>query len=359
ASFDTISQVQSARHNSGSSFFSMNSFDAHPTPQYFQARSPGRARRGSSFRSASTGQMGSARPGDYRSRHEGNPLNQPSPWAMPHFQFFDVQPDTTEVPLLKDQPQLPQSRFAIPSDGIEDDYKNDQEAVNRVHILCGLPGLRGFCSPKLLLAMASFTDKFSPSSPLDILDHLHRTAISDVIDYEKFISQPKTKSLLDLSVQLPASHIRIVNASDPSNTQIHDLYRDQYDLKLSYTRVLLRQRSERREERATSVMTGYAVHATADSLSLSAQSEKLDVMEKRGIFHLKLQDILILLASTPKLCLKLQLQNFDTVTSSKAVGDVAALIERTSNLADTAILPFQRITATQIGRLRYLVYHLS
>lgn len=314
----------------------------------------------SSFRSGVPTRQSSSRSTRTERRDIYARAHQTSRWAMPDFPFHHVHPDTSEVPNLPDDYPLPKVTAHNIFQDDDSEFSSSEEDVNHVYIICNLPsGLRGFCSPETLIAVSSFASEFAPSTSIDVLDNLHASVMADILTSEKAVSRARERSVSNIAVYVPISHIRVVNSSTEQDSYNASVYRDQYDIKLSAVNIAFRQRTETRRNEANSLSLGYAVQATAHSASLNARSEQIDVMEKRSIFHLVLDKLSLQLAATPSIQTKVQIQKFDTVSSSKTVGDIAALIERTTRMADVVIIPFQKLKARQEKRLRYLIHFLS
>ncbi|KAI5306221.1 hypothetical protein KEM56_001796 [Ascosphaera pollenicola] len=351
-SFDTILHRGARKYETQTPARSMASGNERPVSSHLHDDT-------SSSRSGTPGRQNSNRSTRTERRNTHTRAHQSFSWAMPDFPFHHVQPDTSDVPRLPDGYQAPKMTTLNGSEGSDTERSFDED-INHVSIICNLPsGLRGYCSPETLAAVSSFAGEFAPSTPIGVLDNLHANVMADVLAYEKAISRALERSISNIAVYVPISHIRVVNSSTIQNSQDTGVYRDQYDIKLSAVNVAFRQRTERRKNEASSASLGYAVHAAANHASLNAKSEQIDVMEKRSIFHLALDKLSLQLASKPSIQSKVQIQKFDTISSSKAVGDIAALIERTTRMADVAIMPFQKLKARQEKRLRYLIHYLS
>ncbi|KAI5286056.1 hypothetical protein KEM54_000096, partial [Ascosphaera aggregata] len=361
-SSDTIMRHGSRNSESHISQWSAQSLDGHPS-----SRGSAPDVDSASFHDASSVRSGTPRRQESRrstnAERRGTNTRRPyraSSWSRPDFAFHRVQPDTSDVPRLPDNFKPPWMASNEIVDDSDVEFSPDDEDVNHVYVMCSLPsGLRGFCSPETLTAISSFTSDFNPSTPIDVLDSLHADVMADILKYEKAISRSTVRTITNYSLHLPISHVRIVNSTAMQDAQHAGVFRDQYDIKLSSANAVFRQRAATRENEAHSVSLGYAVQATATTLSLSAKGEQIDVMEKRGIFQLRLDRILLQLTSVPILRSKVRIQNFDTISSTKTVGDIAALIERTTKMTDVAIIPFQKIKVRQEKRLRYLIHYLS
>ncbi|PGH18330.1 hypothetical protein AJ80_04508 [Polytolypa hystricis UAMH7299] len=282
-----------------------------------------------------------------------------SPWTTPHFHFQNVQPDTRDVPSLE--------RMSVPHKRDEEDGDGDIKLImsseynNATHtsFLCDLTsGITGFCSPESLDAISSLLDGLQPAHPVDIIDDLQASVVSDILGQEKTKLNPNRTTTF--SVRSPASHFRIISSLIDIHRDSLGNFRDQYDLTLSHARGTFRTKVEKKDaEDSARNISELAVHFTADSISLTAQGEKVDAVGKKGSVHCKLDDVLFWLVSDSIWRSHLQIQDIDAVTSSKSVEDLAFFVQRTNKLTDSIAVPFQRVSAKQTRRLHALIYCLT
>ncbi|EEH23123.2 hypothetical protein PABG_05334 [Paracoccidioides brasiliensis Pb03] len=282
-----------------------------------------------------------------------------SPWAMPYFRFNGIQPDVTDVPHL---PHAYDTSARNDLDfGSEVDTGSWPEDENATHcfFLCQfLPGLRGFCSPEALSTASILFDELQPSHPVDILDNLQANVISGILANEKAKSSPKKIS--NFSLTFPLSHIRVINSSMSLDDYRLGKFRDQYDLQLSHIRITFRKVIEKESDNHMQpTELGFTMHLAADSISLSAQGEKVEALDRKGSVHCTLKNIIFWLVLGQTQRANVHVQDIETVTSSKSVQDSAFLVDRTSKLVDSVITPFQKDSAAHTNRLRCLVYTLT
>ncbi|KAK2807866.1 hypothetical protein FQN50_005255 [Emmonsiellopsis sp. PD_5] len=281
-----------------------------------------------------------------------------SAWVTPHFHFSAIKPDTGDVPDLspandaQEQDEWDSGEVYI-NPGPE--YEN---ATHTFFLVESQRGLRGFFSPDALYAISSLLDEFQPIHPVDVIDNLQASVISDILAHEKAMAKPK--KITNFSIRVSRSHVRAVHSSASTDERALGRFRDQYDIKLSRTQATFRSTVEnRREDQTQPKQLGATMHVSADSIFLSAQGEKLDAFDRKGLLHCELADTIFWSVSQQSHRSRLQIQNIETVTSSKSVEDLAFLIDRTTRLVNSVMTPFEEVSASRTRRLRSLVYSLT
>lgn len=280
-----------------------------------------------------------------------------TPWTMPDFYYYGIVPDMINVPPLPEHIETARPRSWYPEDDSDVFFDQEYENTSHVYFICDFtPGLRGFFSPETIFAMTSFLDGFQPYFPISIIDKLQADVVSDILFHEQSASSPKKVS--NFCLKLPATHLRLINSS-VTLSESTATYRDQYDLELAYLTAYFRGRTVRRAHSIEPENHGFAFHITASSAALSGTSETVDIMDQSGVFHVNIEDVLCWSAISEVEHTTLQFQDFQLITSSKSIGDLALLVERTTKLAESSIVPFQQISVRQSNRLHFLTYFLS
>ncbi|PGH32090.1 hypothetical protein GX50_05106 [[Emmonsia] crescens] len=305
----------------------------------------------------------SARSPEHRARRRDNMLSSmnyiSSPWAMPYFHFNGIEPDVRDVPTFSHTNDVPErDDWDLASDITIDSGPGYENATHAFFHFEFKPGIRGLGSPEALSAVSSLFDELQPAHPVDIIDNLQASVISGILAHEKAMTRPKTIS--NFSLIFPHSHLRFINSSMSMDEDRLGNFRDQYDLKLAHIRATFRTVVEsKRDDHVQPTKLGFTVHLAADSVSLSAHGEKIEAFDQKGLVHCTLKNIICWSASEQTQRSHVQIQDIETVTSSKSVQDSAFLIDRTSKLVDSIVTPFQKASAAYTRRLRCLVYTLT
>ncbi|OJD19837.1 hypothetical protein AJ78_00196 [Emergomyces pasteurianus Ep9510] len=305
----------------------------------------------------------SARDANHRARRRDNilsPINYvSSPWAMPYFHFNGIEPDVRDVPTFPDTDDVPEREDWDVDSDIAIDSGLGYENATHIFFHCEFkPGLRGLGSPEALSAISLLFDEMQPAQPVDIIDNLQADVISDILAHEKAMEKPKKIS--NFSIAFPRSHIRFIHSSMSVDDDRLGNFRDQYDLKLAHIRATFRTAVEsKQDDHIQPTKLGFTMHLVADSVSLSAHGEKIEALDQKGLVHCTLKNITCWSASKQTQTSHAQIQDIETVTSSKSVQDSAFLIDRTSKLVDSIVTPFQNVSAAYTRRLRCLVYTLT
>lgn len=277
-----------------------------------------------------------------------------SRWAVPHFRFNDVQLDTSLVPLLPPIDDF----LGRHGDGFSDiglDFEYEAEKTTQVYIFCDLgAGLKGYCAPEAIFAFSSLLESFLPSHPIDIIDDLQASVISDILGHEKRLSMPKKTT--DISLRIPVCRVKLIHRSASIDTID---FQDEYYVDVHRIQTLFRQQTETKQETVAPIPLGIIVHTAIDSISLSVKGEKLDELDQKGFFHTKLEDITFWSTSQDLTQSRLHLQTFEAVTSNDSVESLALLTERTRELVGYITDIFTRVFADQEKRLQSLIYSLT
>ncbi|EDN10187.1 predicted protein [Histoplasma mississippiense (nom. inval.)] len=283
-----------------------------------------------------------------------------SPWAIPNFHFNGIEPDIGGVPTFPNSDDMPErSEWDLGSNITLDSgskYENATQIFFHYEFKCGL---RGLGSPEALSAISSLFDELQPAHPVDIIDNLQAGVISRILAHEKAIAGPKKIS--NFSLIFPRLHIRFINSSKSMDADQLGNFRDQYDLKLAHISSTFRTGVESiRGDHARPPKTDFTMHLAADEVSLSAHGEQMEALDRKGLVHCTLKNIICWSAFEEETQRShVQIQDIETATSSKSVQDSAFLIDRTTNLVNSIVAPFQKASAAYTRRLRCLVYTLT
>ncbi|EER41805.1 fermentation associated protein [Histoplasma capsulatum H143] len=283
-----------------------------------------------------------------------------SPWAIPNFHFNGIEPDIGGVPTFPNSDDMPErSEWGLGSNITLDSGSKYENATQVFFHYEFKRGLRGLGSPEALSAISSLFDELQPAHPVDIIDNLQAGVISSILAHEKAIAGPKKIS--NFSLVFPRLHIRFINSSKSMDVDQLGNFRDQYDLKLAHISSTFRTAVEsKRGDHVRPPKTDFTMHLAADEVSLSAHGEQMEALDRKGLVHCTLKNIICWSAFEEETQRShVQIQDIETATSSKSVQDSAFLIDRTTNLVDSIVAPFQKASAAYTRRLRCLVYTLT
>jgi hypothetical protein len=280
-----------------------------------------------------------------------------NPWIMPRFSYYKLRLDTSELPLpyadaddmMNDDPAMNQKSVFITFDDDQTKYTN---------LACDLPhGIRGFCTPKFLLSLAALLDGLEPKHPTRIIDSLQKDVISDIIGYDKAMSQPKIAT--SLALRVPAIQLRLVDMSEaPNNSQIE--FRDEYSIEIRRLRTEFRRKIQRQKgDLLEGLKQGVTIHAVADHVSIAIEGSRADAFHEKAVFNSHLEDVNFWLVTSPTIRSNLQMRTFNTITSAKSVERLAFLVRRATTMFDSVASSFQQLSKSSETRLQYLIYSLT
>ncbi|KAJ5129780.1 uncharacterized protein N7515_005819 [Penicillium bovifimosum] len=280
-----------------------------------------------------------------------------NPWIMPGFSYYKLRLDTSELPLpyadadnmMNDDPAMNQQSVYLTFDDDQTKYTN--LALDLPH------GIRGFCTPKFLLSLAALLDGLEPKNPTRIIDSLQKDVISDIIGYDKAMSQPKITT--SLALRVPAIQLRLVDMSEaPNNSRIE--FRDEYSIEIRRLRTEFRRKIHRQKgDLLEGLKQGVTLHAAADHVSVAVEGSRADALHEKAVFNSHLEDLNFWLVTSPTIRSNLHMRTFNTITSAKSVERLAFLVRRATTMFDFVASSFQQLSKSSEARLQCLIYSLT
>ncbi|KAJ5209525.1 hypothetical protein N7449_003904 [Penicillium cf. viridicatum] len=280
-----------------------------------------------------------------------------NPWIMPHFSYCKLHLDTSELPLpFTDEDNTMGEPSAMNQKSVFLTFDDDQ--TKYTNLGCDLPlGIRGFCTPKFLLSLATLLDGLEPKHPTRIIDSLQKGVISSIVGYDNAMSQPKISTAVALRV--PSIQLRLVDLSEaPNNKQIE--FRDEYSIEIRRLHTEFRRKVQRRKgDLLEGLKQDMTVHAAADHVSISIEGSRADSFHEKAVFNSHMDDMNFWLVTSPNVRSNLQMRTFNTMTSAKSVERLAFLVRRATTMFDSVASSFQQLLTSSEKRLQYLLYSLT
>lgn len=282
-------------------------------------------------------------------------LGPPSPWAMPHFHYYKIRPDSSYLPPLPESEEekengLEQGNFMA---GFGD------EGTAHSDLFCEIqPGLQGYCTPKFFQVISSLLDGMQAREPTDLIDSLQIGVISDIVKHQKKKkSKPKTAS--SFTVKVPSAIFTILNKLEVLEDSPVIALQDQYQVSCSQFKLTIQNKSEKEEHDlirdSREVMT---LHSTAKRISIIATGGQTKTCQDNAELGLSLEDIMFWIVISSKTTSHLQMRTVEAVNSTKSAPPLASLIQRTKTLVDSIASSFQSLPSSD-DRLRYLVWSIT
>jgi hypothetical protein len=281
-----------------------------------------------------------------------------NPWIIPHFTYWKLSLDRTELPSSLDKENVSEKNTDAGTGNKAMFLTFEDAQTTYTNIAVDLPlGIRGFCNPTFLRSLASLIDGLEPKHPIQIIDSLQKDVISDIVGYDKAMSQPKKST--SIAVRVPTIQFRLLDLSGCPD-QRHVEFRDEYMISVHNLRAEFQKRVERHKgDLLEGLKQGITVHAAADQFWISVEGSQTDTFEEKAMFNCDLGDMNLWLVAEPNIRSHLQMRHFNTVTSAKSVERLAFLIRRATTMFDSVATTFQRISTSSKQRLRFLVYFLT
>ena len=280
-----------------------------------------------------------------------------NPWVMPDFSLYKIALDTSQLPSYRMYEGDYQTSNAVDATA-DPEFSHFESNATHTNFSCLFPlGIRGFCTPEFLFRVSSFLEELQPRSPVQIVDSLQKEVISDIIAYQKSLNDPQQST--GFALRVPSILLKLVNLPEPSNQRQVD-FRDEYNIGIYNLKTEFRTRVERRkEDLLEGIKESTTIHAAANSLWLSVESSGANPYQEKAAFSCHLGDLNFWLATAPNVRSHFQIKDFDAVTSSKSVEQLAFLVRRTTTMLDNAASSFQYSSSLKGKRIRFLTYALT
>ncbi|KAJ5662198.1 uncharacterized protein N7477_009814 [Penicillium maclennaniae] len=282
-------------------------------------------------------------------------IRDSNPWVLPQFSYYKLSLDASE---------LPSSSSDNDTAGTENDDEVNQKSMfltfeddqtSYTNLALDLPlGIKGFCTPRFLLGLASLMEGLEPKQPVQIIDSLQKDVISDIVGYEKSMNQPKQTTAI--AFRIPLIQFRMVDLSEsPEDRRIE--FRDEYSIGIYRLRAEFQKRVQRKKgDLLEGLNQGITAHAAADRLSVSVEGSRTDAFQEKAVFNFDLGDLNFWLVTAPSICTNIQMRHVNTVTSARSVERLAFLVRRATMMFDSVASAFKHVSALSKRRLQFLIY---
>ena len=288
----------------------------------------------------------------------GSLLESAGSWVMPNFSLYKVVLDKSQLP----------SRHVTSNEEDREDFAStsldpmfspyEDEKRTNTNLACEIPGgLKGFCTPRFLLAVSTLAGRLQPRHPAEVIDAIQKDIVSDIIGYEKSLN--KARKSTSFAIRVPVILFKLVNSPPPVGSSEAD-HLDEYNVEVSHLKTEFRTRVERKEgDLISGISESATVHASARKLLVSIDGGRANVYEERAKLSCLLRDMDFWVVTEPSVRSRLQMQGFDTLTSTKSVEHLASLVHRTTTMLDSVTSGFQQNSSSSTRRLHFLFYSLT
>jgi hypothetical protein len=285
-------------------------------------------------------------------------IRDANPWIIPHFSYWKLFLDRTELPSSISGKNTCERDTNTGANNKSMFLTFEDDQTTYTNLAVNLPlGIRGFCTPKFIHSVALLMDGMEPKHPIQIIDSLQKDVISDIVGYDKAMSQPKKSTAI--AVRVPTIQLRLVDVSGcPDQRQVE--FRDEYTISVDNLRAEFQKRVERHKgDLLKGVKQGITVHAAADRFWVSVEGSRTDSFEEKARFNCDLGDMNFWLVTEPNIRSHLQMRHFNTVTSAKSVERLAFLVRRAITMFDSVASAFQHNSVSSKQRMRFLIHFLT
>ncbi|KAF2849505.1 hypothetical protein T440DRAFT_452320 [Plenodomus tracheiphilus IPT5] len=236
--------------------------------------------------------------------------------GAPKFSLDDVQPDTSDVPSIPEL-QKPTRDRDMDGPSFNDVSTNhlDESFTHTSLLISAEPGIRVYCTPTFVGCVSDMIDLVQPKRPEDLLDDFQVN------------SQPSTIG-----------------------------GKDQYDVILNQLNMVARIKNypgERAGENSLSL------HTTLGSLGISVTERSPHGPSQDVAIQAEIKEVLVWVLQSRQTSVNVSFRAFESAVASKKIDYLAALIHRTTLLAEKLITQFVEVDKRQQHRLRYLAWYLT
>lgn len=315
--------------------------------------------RGSSWSVAQSNRsMDGTHPGSRAGGFSPSAVRDANPWVMPQFPYHKLRFDTSELPLppANDDDSSYNGDSSVRPKSVFLTFDDDQTTYTNLAVDLPL-GIRGFCTPKFLLSLASLLDGLEPKHPTRVIDSLQKDVISSIVGYDKAMSKPKISTAVALRV--PSIQLRLVDFSEAPNDEKIE-FRDDYSIEIRHLRTEFRKKVERqKDDLLQGLKQDTTVHVAADHASFAVEGSRTDNFLEKAVFNSCLEDFDLWLVTSPNVRTSIQVRTFNTMACPKSVERLAFLVRRATTMLDSIASSFQQLSTSSEKRLKYLMYSLT
>jgi hypothetical protein len=278
-----------------------------------------------------------------------------SSFMAPYFPLEAVEPDAKDLPELivaDDEADCDIN----PDDRIDDGEQTYYEDETHTSFIIQLKqGIRAYCTPEAVYAVARLLTAIQPVDPTDLLDSLHIDSISDVfaLNKQKIITAKST----DLSIRIPAIKFRFANSS-PSKCLANSRNElDQYDMSIFGLTVTARSAFVATGERATTARRKTSLlHVKVKSAHVSAKERFGNIADPQTVIDGGIEEVIFWMSSTEKISASLNLKAIEIGTTSSKIEYFATLLHRTTLLASEIGDVFKSLSLQQLNRMQLFTF---
>lgn len=280
-------------------------------------------------------------------------------YVAPYFPLDTVEPDTDLVPSVDEIMHEMRKDGTDELDFVEiDDRKFDDSAVHTSFIVALPEGIRAFVNPSSVHAIAQLLSSMQAKEPADILDNLQIASIREISEVRKRkMSKGKT---IDISVRIPAFHLRSLNTLPSRTGGPPRNEHDQYDICVSGLVLTARMSTlGNHGDETESAKEHSAVHLRVKSAGITAKERFGDLDDAQAAVHARVEELAFWSASSDMLTANANVKVVEVLMSSDKIEYLASLIHRTSLLAADLSDTFSKLSERQLNRLRSFIYYLT
>ncbi|KAF1832280.1 hypothetical protein BDW02DRAFT_632164 [Decorospora gaudefroyi] len=273
--------------------------------------------------------------------------------ATPYFPFLHVEPDLACVPSFPAIASPAEVRDVDGADFNDVSTKHMDESFTHTSVLVSAePGIRVYCTPEFVKCVSSLIQVVQPRRPEDLLDDFQVKVMTKILDRKNRL-EGKGNSV-EFNVRIPFTHVRLDHSFYPQSAA--ETGKDQYDVILNRLNLTARVKSypgERAGENSLSL------HTTLGSLGVSVTERNLHGQGGGVAIQAEINDILVWMLQSKETSVHVSFRSLENAVASNKVEYLAALIHRTTLLAEEFVLEFAEVEQRQQHRLRYLAWYLT
>ncbi|KAF2401933.1 hypothetical protein EJ06DRAFT_491783 [Trichodelitschia bisporula] len=270
--------------------------------------------------------------------------------AVPCFPLLNVSPDFHDLPHFEKDAENSMHldrRYDAAREGFDEDLSHT------TFIITAEPGVRGYCKPEAVMAIASLMDLLQQRDPEDLLDAFQLSVMTQILDIEK--KKKGAGRSLELAVRVPSILFRFISPFDSPAHESRPAV-DRYDLSVRHLTIAARSKVY---PAAKEMPDRNTLHCTVGSVTVSARENPIGLDTEDLALRAQIQQLTFWAFSSEQNEANLSFHTLEFATAGKEIGYIAALIHRTTLMGNRFAATFVRLLAESKSRMAYLAYELS
>ncbi|PQE21427.1 Fermentation associated protein [Rutstroemia sp. NJR-2017a BBW] len=274
-----------------------------------------------------------------------------SSYMAPYFPLETVEPDAKDLPICPSGENSDNISSRARRMSLGDILPNRVgEDSPHTSFIVELPsGIQMMISPSAIGAIAGLLSAMQAVTPVDIMDELQITSMSQIFDREK--KENEHAEVIDFALRTPDISVRFLNSSSALDLRsIKTETHDQYDLSVSRLAVTMRNQTTAAKAHSSSF------HLSLASAVLGAKERFDGLDDPQAAVNGVLEDVIFWVSSGQNTSANVIFKSIEFATASSKIEYLASLVHRTNTVATHVQDTFSSLAKQQKNRLQLFTY---